>query len=59
MGAPGIEVQASSEIEQVLEFLVQGDTDDKGELGRGAELARLDGADRVAGHAHHLGKLRL
>ena len=48
-----------SEVEQVLELLVQSDADDQGELCRRAELARLYGADRVAGYANHLGELRL
>ena len=46
-------------IKQVLKFLIEGDAQHQGQLGGGIELPRLDRADGVAGHAHHVGQLAL
>lgn len=53
--APG----GSVEIEDVLKFFLQGDAQHQRQLGRGVELAGFDGADGVAGDAHHLGQVGL
>ena len=41
------------EIEQLLELFVQGDAQKQGQFCGGVELASLDGADGLAGNAHH------
>ena len=46
-------------IEEIFEFLIQGDAEDQCQFGGGAELAGLDGTDGVPGDAHHLRKLGL
>ena len=49
----------SGEVEEVFEAAVEGGAEDEGELGGGAELAGLDGADGVAGDADEFGELAL
>ena len=48
-----------SEREQLLKFLVKRNAQDQRQLGGGAELPRLDGADGISGHAHQLRQRRL
>ena len=48
-----------SEIEKLLKFFVQRDAQHQGQLGGGVELAGLNGADGLAGHAHQLGQVSL
>ena len=41
------------EIEQLLELFIQGDAQKQGQFCGGVELPRFDGADGLAGNAHH------
>jgi len=48
--------KGDSEIENLLEFFVEGDTDNQRQLGGGVKLPRFDGAYGVSGDPYELGK---